>query len=80
MKNYCIEKGYDSIVEIVFKRDVDEREEHLTKAMCKLIAYHAQDFMFHHINNLIDMEIAKESNNICNNEDNTNISNDKIEE
>ena len=80
MKNHCIEKGYDSIVENIFKRDVDENEAHLIKAICKLVAYHAQDFMLHHIDNLIDIEIAKESNKINSSDNNTNISNGKIEE
>ena len=80
MKNYCIEKGYDSIVENIFKRDVDENEAHLIKAICKLVAYHAQDFMFHYIDNLVDIEIAKELSKICNDENNINISNGKIEE
>ena len=80
MKTYCIEKGYDSIVENIFKRDVDENEAHLIKAICKLVVYHAQDFMLHHIDNLIDIEIAKESSKINSSDNNTNISNGKIEE
>ena len=70
MKNYCIEKGYNSIVENLFKRDVDENEAHLIKAMCKLVGYHAQDFMLYYIDNLVGIEIAKELSN----------ANDKIEE
>lgn len=80
MKNHCIEKGYNSIVENIFKRDVDENEENLIKAICKLVAYHAQDFMLHYIDNLTDIEIAKELSKICNDENNINISNGKIEE
>ena len=80
MKNHCIEKGYDSIVENIFKRDVDKNEENLIKAICKLVAYHAQDFMLHYIDNLTDIEIAKESSKINSSDNNTNISNGKIEE
>lgn len=81
MKTYCIEKGYDSIVENIFKRDVDENEAHLIEAICELVAYHAQDyFMLYHIDNLIDIEIAKESSKINSSDNNTNISNGKIEE
>ena len=58
MKNHCIEKGYDSIVENIFKRDVDENEENLIKAICKLVAYHAQDFMLHYIDNLSENIIS----------------------
>ena len=64
----------------IFKRDVDENEEYLIKAICKLVAYHAQDFMFHYIDNLVDVEIAKESSKINSSDNNTNISNGKIEE
>ena len=78
MKNHCIEKGYDSIVENIFKRDVDENEAQLIKEICKLVAYHAQDFMLHYIDNLVDVEITKELSKICNDEN--NISNGKIEE
>lgn len=80
MKNHCIEKGYDSIVENIFKRDVDENEAYLIKAICKLVVYHAQDFMLHYIDNLVDIEIAKELSKICNDENSININNGKIEE
>lgn len=80
MKNHCIEKGYNSIVENIFKRDVDENEENLIKAICKLVACHAQDFMLNYIDNLTDIEIAKVLSKICNDENNINISNGKIEE
>ena len=60
--------------------DVDENEEKLIKAICKLVACHAQDFMLHYIDNLTDIEIAKVLSKICNDENNINISNGKIEE